>query len=76
MGAFLRWSAKPDAVQPQIGDRRTVTAWLFLPRKVAGQWRWLGREQIIEECMVVPCSIPAPPGIRCMGWRPVEWADG
>ena len=36
----MRWKGKRK-VKPKDGDRRIVRVFLFFPRKLEGEWRWL-----------------------------------
>jgi len=53
-----------------IGTKRTIKVflwfprWMQIPRKYAGQWRWLERTAIIQEYRG-----------RVFGWRDWVWAE-
>lgn len=34
----MRWSSKP---KPEIGDCRVKVAFLWLPKKINNEWRWM-----------------------------------
>lgn len=71
---------------PKPGDRRVVTRFLFLPKKLKGQWRWLEIANIVQECeacyggtavVLVPSLIERQRrGIKDFyRWRSLFWLD-
>lgn len=73
MSALLRWPARPAKERPSVGQRRVVVRFLLLPKKLDGEWRWLGFECIAQEFQRYWAH---PPDIRSMlvvGWRDIGW---
>ena len=62
--------------QPDIGDVRTKRKFLIVPKCIGGEWRWLGRESVVQEYKrvprVAPGSFPMPYTVECRVDK--EWA--
>jgi hypothetical protein len=61
----MRWKAKVH----KIGDTRTITRFLFLPRQIGGEVRWLEFVQIRQVVRECAHEILPPP---FSAWR---WVD-
>lgn len=48
----MRWPVKPPKATPKTGDLRAKTAFLWLPRHMDGEWRWLEKASWQQLCMV------------------------
>lgn len=62
----MRWGPKPE---PMVGDIRNRCTFLFLPKELGGQTRWLELAAIRQEWK---------PVIKWSGWdtyRDCEWVD-
>lgn len=47
----MRWKKKPTetwSIKPVAGDRRIVQRFLWLPKKLGEEWRWMERARIEE----------------------------
>lgn len=69
----MRWT-KPT---PREGDRRVVQKFLFLPKCLDGEWRWLERAKIVQryidhEAMVSGWHYY---GTNIGGWTDCGWSD-
>jgi hypothetical protein len=62
----IRWKQQ---TAPELGDERTVTRFLLFPKCLGDEWRWLGREQIVQVY-----SEFYGPGGYVSGWYSVRWA--
>jgi hypothetical protein len=67
----IRWK------EPKLGDQREVRRFLLLPRCLGGEWRWLGRERIVQVRRRVACLSPAtaPFAFDVEKWVDVRWAS-
>lgn len=71
----MRIKAKAEP-QPQEGDARTKTGFLWLPKKINEEWRWLERATWIQVCMRLPTLMPEPTYTRRethLQWVSTEW---
>lgn len=76
MAALFRWPVRARWGGHEIGDARTVTKLLLLPKCLGNEWRWLGFERVIqrhETWKTVSPGSPCPFSVR--GWRDKAWAD-
>lgn len=48
-GRAFRWSERSKLSGLEVGDMRVVVRFLLLPKKLGGEWRWLGFECIAQE---------------------------
>ena len=66
---ILRRVIKADykTVEPEHGDWRTIEQFLFFPRQVRGEIRWLERVQIRQYFDKPSYSY---------SWEPGKWKDG
>lgn len=60
--------------QPSVGDQRIVTKFLLFPKWLDNEFRWLGRERILQEWAVRMRPGPAAP-VPCVAWRDKHWLD-
>lgn len=71
----LKVKNKPE---PKENDERVIAGFLFLPKKIGNEWRWMERAKWRQKLVRVP-YIPPPgvpgytPGQTCLDWRPLEW---
>lgn len=47
----MRWTPAEKSY-PKYGDRRTVTRFLWLPRKMGDEWRWLEKSSWTQEYQI------------------------
>lgn len=63
--------------QPKEGDTRTRTGFLWLPKKLSGEWRWLERATWKQVCMKLTMLVPEgggySPGQYILKWVSTEW---
>ena len=60
----MRWNSKSKTI-PKEGDKRIVRVFLFFPRKLEGEWRWLEMatiEQMYVETILYDYGMPHPDG--------------
>lgn len=69
----IKWKMKPA---PEEFDNREVTKFLLFPKCLDGEYRWLGRERIVQVYRSVRCLSPssAPFGFEIEKWVDVRWA--
>lgn len=70
----MRWTSQG----PEVGNTRTKFRFLFLPKTIGGETRWLEWAKWTEEFRTVRrrCAHPMPGPPRYFTgpeWRPVEW---
>lgn len=63
----MRWR---DRVE--VGDKRVRSAFLLLPRRIAGETRWLERSAWEEELRSAFTDFG---WIAFYDWRPVRWVE-
>jgi hypothetical protein len=63
----------PPRPVPKVGDRRTIKRFLLLPKKLEGEWRWLGFERIKQEFQRYWAYPPEMRAMQVVGWRAVAW---
>lgn len=61
----MKWIRKP---LPNLGDRRQRSGFLWLPKRIGNEIRWLERACWIEEWQEVGVDI-----IKERHWQGVEW---
>jgi hypothetical protein len=73
----MKWKTR----RYKIGDQRTRTAFLFIPKKIETEWRWLERAKWTEEKTQVLSDVgyAAEPsgGLPCpiTVWVPIRWEE-
>ena len=60
---------------PNVGDCREVRKFLLFPKCLAGEWRWLGRERIVQHFREWTAMVPETRGVEVCGWVDVRWAQ-
>jgi hypothetical protein len=51
MTALFSWKARPPKQKKELGQTRVVRKLLLMPKKLGGEWRWLGVEVIRQYCV-------------------------
>lgn len=74
MSALFRWGAAPPE-SPRVGDRRAVTVFLWWPRRIRFDVRWLGWETYTEEWQRWEAHVEFMGTAMVAGWRPICWGD-
>jgi hypothetical protein len=69
----MKRMANKKSPGPKIGDQRVVVKFLFLPKCLDGQWRWLELADIIQE--YEECSVYRDYAIIKTRWRDVHWCN-
>lgn len=65
----MRWSHK----KPKEGDRKRREMFLFVPRTIGGETRWL--EEACIEYEWRDSRLLTSGRVGWSGWRPVAWID-
>jgi hypothetical protein len=73
MSAIFRWKQRNPLPSPQVGDVRAVVRFLLLPKRLDGEWRWLGFECIAQEFKRYRVCPPEMRAMDVVGWRDVAW---
>ena len=74
----MRWNDKPSI---EVGDRRERNRFLWFPKSISGETRWLEHGQWIEEyyCRVTyegpPGGAPSLTERTITKWREVSWVE-
>jgi hypothetical protein len=71
--AMFSWAAQPARPRAKVGDTRVVVRFLLLPKKLGGEWRWLGFECIAQEFQRYRVHPPEMRAMDVIGWRDVAW---
>ena len=72
--ALFKWTTKPWG-GAEIGDKRRVVKFVWFPKLLGDEWRWLGWECIEQEHTRWAHLSPDVAGpMRVRGWRDVRWA--
>lgn len=66
----MRWRSKWDFIA--VGDSRIVTKFLFFPKKINREWRWLERASILQRCVEQMNSGSMDYGYH-KTWRDIQW---
>lgn len=61
----MRWGTKPAK---HVGDKKVVKKFLFLPKKIENEWRWLERAEILQAFLFNDYW-------REFKWKDIEWVD-
>lgn len=69
----MRWYKKHKYV-PQFGDERTISKFLWLPKCILNEWRWMERAYIRQRydkysSRTIFLCFP----IDCEGWGDMKW---
>lgn len=71
----MRW--RHNDFQPQLGDERVRWAWLWLPKRICGETRWMERacwrEKYVEGIDFSPGLCPMLPPPKVCFWTPLSW---
>lgn len=70
----LKWKDSPKS-RPQLGDQRIVEKFLFFPKWIDGETRWLGSAKILQEWSRAVRSDPVGCSYPIQYWRDVHWND-
>ncbi len=80
----MRWQSKQHH-SPAVGQQRTKSAWLWWPKCINDEYKWLETAHWIEEyvegidfspgCIRCMDCISYPPMPTCVYWRAKEWYD-
>lgn len=73
MGSLFTWAVCPKH-QPRVGDVREITRLILLPKKLCNEWRWLGRERIVQHFREWTEMDPEGYPLQGSGWVDVRWA--
>lgn len=73
MSALFKWKSKVRNPDSYIGQERLRVGFLFWPKKLDDQWRWLGFEEWIEEYQQWRDYVPELGSCDVVGWRAVGW---
>lgn len=74
--ALLHWQEQDRWGGAKIGDIRVVTKFLWRPKTLNGERRWLGYERIVQEQTRWRDYIPEVGDVTVRGWRDMAWVDG
>lgn len=69
----LKWKDEPKP-EPQLGDQRIVEKFLFFPKWIDNEWRWLGSAKILQERARGMRPGPVAP-YPIQYWRDLHWMD-
>jgi hypothetical protein len=67
----MKWPVKPD---PKEGDLRHKTRFLFFPKTIDRQARWLELATWAEECRIVTYRLPKSNWTELV-WIPISWRE-
>lgn len=73
MAAAFHWPERAKPARPKVGDMRVVVRFLLLPKKLGGEWRWLGFECIAQEFQRYRVQPPEMRAMDVVGWRDMAW---
>lgn len=69
----MRWKAKPIKETPQLGDKRVIKRFAWLPTRVGEEYFWLERYHVIQELKRSPAFQKyVAGGIMVNQWVDVE----
>jgi hypothetical protein len=69
----MRWYKKTKCV-PQFGDERTIEKFLWFPKRILNEWRWLERAWIVQRYdLYTTRTILFGFPIACEGWADMMW---
>lgn len=72
----MKMRAKPKT-EPKEGDIRNRTGFLWLPKKLGNEWRWLERATWLQVCTRLTTLVPEggghSPGQTFLKWVSTEW---
>jgi hypothetical protein len=71
----MRWGKKGAAKEPSIGDTRERQGFLFSPRRIDGEWRWLENAAWIEEFVREVRPDVVGQMANYAYWRPIKWEE-
>lgn len=66
----MRWTYKPN-YPTQIGQARRVEKFLWFPKRIIFETRWLERTAWIQSAVWRTTAM----GIRYLEWADLQWAD-
>ena len=71
----MRWKAGPVKPERKVGDTRFKTGFLFFPKCLNGEWRWLESTIWIQETYLGTGLCADGPCMDVLRWRSTDWAD-
>jgi hypothetical protein len=71
----MRWKAGPVKPIRKVGDTRFKTGFLFFPKCLNGEWRWLESTIWIQEMYLGTAGGPEGPSYGVLRWQSTDWAD-
>ena len=69
----MRWSSRQPKHGPVEGDLRSRTAFLFFPKTIEGQTRWLEKASWTERYQWIWTTSFS--GSYWYGWVPISWTS-
>lgn len=70
----MRWASKGSKQAPKEGDHRIVDRFLFFPKCIDDEWRWLEFASIGQKCKMLASLSPDPSTeLKYPGWVDVGW---
>lgn len=70
----MRWTTKWKDPNPYLGDIRIRKGFLFFPKKIDTETRWLEYARWVEElCEVRKPGTPKRPTRYVRAWVPIRW---
>lgn len=69
----MRWFERPAKRSPKVGDLRSRSGYLFFPKKIQGQWRWLEQASWTERYSLDWVSSFS--GTHYYKWKSIAWVE-
>ena len=63
----------PPPETARVGTRRTTRVFLYFPRTVGNETRWMEEASILQECQLGPD--PFVQGLDSLRWVDLAWAE-
>lgn len=54
---------------PDLGDKRIISKFIWWPKKLSGQWRWLEYTKVVQQYQ----QILGPYATHHQGWVDIHW---
>lgn len=70
----MRWSKKDKWEGIDSGTMKMVTKFLFIPKRIKGEWRWLERTTYLQMCVTVMNYGSMDYGMH-KEWEDIQWID-
>jgi hypothetical protein len=59
-----------------VGDLRTISKFLLLPKQIQGTWKWLSTEAITQKLCLLTSTPPEGIGeTTYLDWIDIKWGD-